>query len=284
MSEQHGAEHDRVLEALARSVDRLDADPCSRLSPAFRQRARAALLMAAKHSRWPGRAWFGRRWAVVVTGLAFLLAGMPALAGPGGLSGTVTQSVRHVFGAASENDRVIVLQEVTLEPSETVEPTESVEPTETTEPTATVEPTQTVEPSPTVAPTKTVEPSPTVEPTETVGPTETVKPTPEPTETDEPTPAPVRDVARDNHGRAVSEVAKSNNGEGNHGQKVREVARDNHGQGVSEAAKRSDESEEAPETVPDVARDNHGAQVREAAHSQEPRRGAGGGRRGAEGR
>lgn len=59
MSEQHRAEHDRVLEALARSVDRLDADPCSRPSPAFRQRARAALLMAARRSRWASRAWFG---------------------------------------------------------------------------------------------------------------------------------------------------------------------------------------------------------------------------------
>jgi len=126
----------------------------------------------------------------------------------------------------------------------------------------TEQPSPEVDPSPTAEPTVTPEPVEAAEPTETGEPTETVEPSPttEPTGT---TPR-VREVARDNHGAAVSEVARAHDGEGNHGEAVREVARDNHGRAVSEVAQEKTATDEG-KPVSGVARDNHGASVREAA-------------------
>ncbi len=272
MSEKYDAERDPVSRVLARSVEQLDTDPCIRLSRVFLQQARALLLVAVRHAPWRSYAWFGRRCAVAATVLALVLAGMPVLAGPGGFPGSVQQ----VFAAFSKHDRVTLLQDVTPTANEMVEPLETVELTGTVELSQILQPSPFAEPTETVEPTRTAEPTETPEPTPMSEPTMTVEPTPEPTETVGPTPIRVSEVARDNHGRAVSAVAQSNDGEGNHGQEVREVARDNHGRDVSEATKGRQEAdkqhqqdgEELTPSVPDVARDNHGARVRQAAPSQ----------------
>jgi len=231
------------------------------------------------------RGWLSRRVALLAALLAFTLAAVPALAGPGSFDRFeyVGRDARLALTWTVEQlpavDTPVVMEEAvelaeTAEPvatgEATVELTVTQEATVTASPTETAEPSATVEPPPTQEPTETVEPTETAEPTEVVEPTETAEPSP----TAEPTESPVRVVARENHGAAVSEVAKSHDGEGNHGEQVRAVARDNHGRVVSEAAKAKQAGDEDASSVSETARNNHGAAVREAA--QQHGKGTGG--------
>jgi hypothetical protein len=213
--------------------------------------------------------WLGRRLAIAATVLAFALAAMPALAGPGGLSGSAGgfgRTVRQVLmPQGSETTVASPAASVTATmPSAGAGTLLSALDENGSSPVAelTEQPSPEVDPSPTAEPTVTPEPVEAAEPTETGEPTETVEPSPMPEPTG--TAPPVREVARDNHGAAVSEAARAHDGEGNHGEAVREVARDNHGRAVSEAAKEKTATDEG-KPVSEVARDNHGASVREAA-------------------
>ena len=213
--------------------------------------------------------WLGRQLAIAATVLAFALAAMPTLAGPGGLSGSAGgfgRTVRQVLKPqGSETTVASPAASVTATmPSAGAGTLLSALDENGSSPVAelTEQPSPEVDPSPTAEPTVTPEPVEAAEPTETGEPTETVEPSPMPEPTE--TAPPVREVARDNHGAAVSEAARAHDGEGNHGEAVREVARDNHGRAVSEAAKEKTATDEG-KPVSEVARDNHGASVREAA-------------------
>ncbi|GBD19148.1 hypothetical protein HRbin27_01652 [bacterium HR27] len=265
MAERHQKRHDAPA----------DARETGTVQPALR-----------RVSGWLRAGRKGYRFAVLAAVLALALASVPALAGPGSFGDPEDGRHEHGEVVADESGQpafVVLQDEVgTPEPSETIEPAATMEPTVTASPTETAEPSATVEPPPTQEPTATVEPTEEAEPTETAEPTEAVEPTAtvvpteaaEPSPTAEPTEPPVRAVARDNHGAAVSEVAKSHEDEGNHGEQVRTVARDNHGRAVSEAAKAKQAGDEGASSVSETARDNHGAQVREAA--QQHGKGAGG--------
>ena len=189
---------------------------------------------------WLVQQWLGRRLAIAATVLAFALAASPALAGTGGLSGSAEgfgRTVREVLmPQGSETTVASPAASVTATmPSAGAGTLLSALDENGSSPVAelTEQPSPEVDPSPTAEPTVTPEPVEAAEPTETGEPTETVEPSPMPEPTE--TAPPVREVARDNHGRAVSEAAqeKTATDEGN---PVSGGARDNHSASVREAA------------------------------------------------
>src|SRR6478609_8420132 len=95
-------EYDSIIETLEQSARKLDADAGSVPTPEFRARCRARLIKATSRGRWTGRLPFSRRFtAVALAACLSLLLVIPAMAGPGGVSGTMTtvaSGMRHIFG------------------------------------------------------------------------------------------------------------------------------------------------------------------------------------------
>jgi len=102
------SEFDSIIEALEQSARRLDADAESVPTPEFRARGRARIINATSKAHWVKRLPISRRFAAV--GLAAclsLLLVIPALAGPGGVSGTmsnVASGMRHMFGPPANSN------------------------------------------------------------------------------------------------------------------------------------------------------------------------------------
>jgi hypothetical protein len=107
------SEHDSIIDALEQSVQRLDADAGSVPTPEFRARCRARVIKATSKGHLSIRLPVSRRFAAVAlaTCLSLLLV-IPALAGPGGVSGTmstVATGMRHMFGPPA-NPNAFVLE------------------------------------------------------------------------------------------------------------------------------------------------------------------------------
>ncbi len=102
------SEYDSIIEALEQSARRFDADAGSVPTPEFRARCQARVIKAAGKGHLAIRLPVSRRFATVAlaTCLSLLLV-IPALAGPGGMSGTmstVATGMRHMFGPPSNPD------------------------------------------------------------------------------------------------------------------------------------------------------------------------------------
>lgn len=105
------SEYDPIIDALEQSARKLDADPGSMPTPEFRARCRARLVKATRQEHWTKRLPVSRRFAAVAlaTCLSMLLV-IPALAGPGGVSGTmstVATGMRHMFGPPPNANRLM---------------------------------------------------------------------------------------------------------------------------------------------------------------------------------
>jgi len=105
------SEYDSIIEALEQSVRRLDADAGSVPTPEFRARCRARLIKATGKGRLAKHLPVSRRFAAVAlaTCLSLLLV-IPALAGPGGVSGTmstVATGMRHMFGPPANPNALV---------------------------------------------------------------------------------------------------------------------------------------------------------------------------------
>lgn len=106
------SEYDSIIDALEQSARKLDADAGSVPTPEFRARCRARVIKATGKGRLAKRLPVSRRFATaaLATCLSLLLV-IPALAGPGAVSGTmstVATGMRHIFVGPPANSNAFM--------------------------------------------------------------------------------------------------------------------------------------------------------------------------------